>query len=433
MSTIPPALQMSSSTTSLSRKTESNDQSPSQEPPRVYDVYSWSTKSPQTRLVYIQNVNTANKAISQLDTKVLGFDLEWKPNYIKGMPENPVALVQLASEHLILLIHVSYMCTFPEKLRELLADATVVKAGVGIQKDCKKLYYDHGVDTRNCVDLSLLARTVDNSRWKGNYSSPIGLSRLCETYEERTLQKGRVQRSNWELPLDLRQQQYAANDCHAGLTLYTRLAAMAAAMSPIPDAACYTFDAISGFLYQPSSGVLWHPFNPFYDPGPPPPPRPPKANDGNVRNGAHSRGHRSPRRGRPRHPEADTLSPSASAFVPGAEARSHLSSRSAVAGFAPPRHVAGPASQPNAYTRSSAPRQSSSSTPHDTSPKMEVDEDGFPRMGRVPRGYQGNPDISARGANHIGHSRANAEPVRGRGRGRGRSEPVSVGFQSVAR
>ncbi|KAH9845980.1 hypothetical protein C2E23DRAFT_891315 [Lenzites betulinus] len=64
------------------------------------------------------------------------------------------------------------MNTFPERLRELLADETVVKAGVGIQEDCKKLYSDYGVDTRNCVDLSLLARTVDNARWKGNTQPP---------------------------------------------------------------------------------------------------------------------------------------------------------------------------------------------------------------------------------------------------------------------
>ena len=76
-------------------------------------------------------------------------------------------------------------------------------------EDCKKLYMDHGVDTRNCVDLSLLARTVDNKRWKGKYANPIGLSRLCETYEELTLYKGKVQISNWERPLDSRQQECA--------------------------------------------------------------------------------------------------------------------------------------------------------------------------------------------------------------------------------
>ncbi|KAI0823109.1 ribonuclease H-like domain-containing protein, partial [Trametes gibbosa] len=260
---------MDDSSVSVASGSYSNGQDPlPKPPPRVYDTYSWSTKFPAARLVYLQNEETTNLAILQLSSKVLGFDLEWKPNFVKGRPENPVALVQLASEDLVLLIHVFHMRTFPERLRELLADETVVKAGVGIQGDCKKLCANYGVDTRNCVDLSLLARTVDNARWKGKYTSPIGLARLCETYEELTLQKGRVQTSNWELPLDTRQQDYAANDAYAGLTLYTRLAAMATTMSSAPQAVWYTFDTVNGILYEPSSGVLWRPHNPFYDPGP---------------------------------------------------------------------------------------------------------------------------------------------------------------------
>ncbi len=67
--------------------------------------------------------------------------------------------------------------------------------------DCKKLWKDYGVNVRNCIDLGLLARTVDNAHWKGKYSSPIGLARLCETYHELSLAKGKVQRSNWEANL----------------------------------------------------------------------------------------------------------------------------------------------------------------------------------------------------------------------------------------
>ncbi|KAH9845979.1 hypothetical protein C2E23DRAFT_891314 [Lenzites betulinus] len=39
-------------------------------------------------------------------------------------------------------------------------------------------------------------------------------------------------------------------------------------MSPIPQPLWYSFDTINGMLYQPSSGVVWHPYNPYYDPGP---------------------------------------------------------------------------------------------------------------------------------------------------------------------
>ncbi|KAI0666299.1 ribonuclease H-like domain-containing protein [Trametes maxima] len=425
-----------------------SDQTQSEEPARVYAFYSWSTLSPNTRLVYIQTEQAANAAIPQLNSHVLGFDLEWKPNFVKGRPENPVALVQLASDTLILLIHVHHMPTFPEKLRELLADETVVKAGVGIQKDCKKLFMDHGVDTRNCVDLSLLARTVDNARWKGKYASPIGLSRLCEAYEELSLQKGRTQTSNWEQPLDLRQQDYAANDCHAGLTLYTRLAAMAATTTPTPQRVWYTFDTIQGFLYQPSSGIVWHPFNPYYDPGPPPPPRPPRTDGTGPPDFPHEpfRGNRYSRRNRNRHPHPQNrpLSPAATAFVPGAlaHAPSPSPSPSPVAGIspAPAASRAAPPAHAHAYTRAPAPRYP---VAHDGGavPLMDVDADGFPRLARAPRAFQPRPKgFGGVGAGmggggggfgamqHQGGSPGPAGRGRGRGRGRGQPQTVSLGY-----
>ena len=109
MSAVPLSAQGSSSAHTTGGQSTNQNANQVQEPARVYDLYSWSNKSPSTRLVYIQNVDAANQAIAQLNTKVLGFDLEWKPNFVKGRPENPVALVQLASAELILLIHVSYM------------------------------------------------------------------------------------------------------------------------------------------------------------------------------------------------------------------------------------------------------------------------------------------------------------------------------------
>lgn len=72
--------------------------------------------------------------------------------------------------------------------------------------DCLKLFQDYGVSTYNCVELALLTRSVDNARWKGKYTNPIGLSHLLETYENFSLAKGKVQRSNWEARLSPLQQ-----------------------------------------------------------------------------------------------------------------------------------------------------------------------------------------------------------------------------------
>lgn len=39
----------------------------------------------------------------------LGFDVEWRPTFQKGGATNPIALVQLADEHRVLLLHISLM------------------------------------------------------------------------------------------------------------------------------------------------------------------------------------------------------------------------------------------------------------------------------------------------------------------------------------
>lgn len=78
-----------------------------QEPPKP--PYLWSAISPHTRLVYITDPRVADHEISRLRPGPLGFDLEWKPTFRKNQPQNLVALVQLANEDTILLLHISRM------------------------------------------------------------------------------------------------------------------------------------------------------------------------------------------------------------------------------------------------------------------------------------------------------------------------------------
>ncbi|TFY70078.1 hypothetical protein EVJ58_g59 [Rhodofomes roseus] len=178
-----------------------------------WPLYSWRTKSPNARLVYIRDVDEANIEISKLRPGPLGLDMEWKPCFFAGEREHPVALVQLANDEVVLLIQVSAMSSFPEKLSEVLGSPQYVKAGVAIKE--------------TPADQCIL-------------------------------------------------QQDAANDSHSGYILYCRLAAMAAAMFPPPLIPWYTFDFI-GRALNPESGMEWVMANPNYDPGPPPPvPIPPQ-------------------------------------------------------------------------------------------------------------------------------------------------------------
>jgi hypothetical protein len=115
-------------------------------------LYSWRLIHPKAHCHYIRDVHQANILVGLLRGPV-GFDLEWRPSFQKGQPENPVALVQLANEETILLIQVSAMqgimsylspltllttgVEFPTGLQEFLENSSSAKVGVGIQ--CKHL------------------------------------------------------------------------------------------------------------------------------------------------------------------------------------------------------------------------------------------------------------------------------------------------------
>ncbi|KAF4623692.1 hypothetical protein D9613_001654 [Agrocybe pediades] len=239
-------------------------------------IYSWREYNPNIQIFYLRDHVEANRQLASLGSgpQALGFDLEWRPNFVKGAPENPVALVQLSNSDVIFLLQITQMQEFPEKLKEILLNPLIIKAGVSIQNDAKKLYNDYQVSICNCVELSFLARTVDNDIWKGRYSSPLGLARLIAKYEDRLLPKGKVTRSNWEAFLNQRQIEYAAVDAHAGYVLFKKLEAMIDVAYP-PESDWYTFNYVSG-NFMNSNGRAWSPQNPRYDPGPPPPPPVPR-------------------------------------------------------------------------------------------------------------------------------------------------------------
>ena len=85
---------------------------PTPQPPQL-PRYTWQSLSPSAQLLYIQSVRDADREIALLNSDVVGFDLEWKPIFRAGQPDNPVALVQIANNHKILLIHVCRMPRTP--------------------------------------------------------------------------------------------------------------------------------------------------------------------------------------------------------------------------------------------------------------------------------------------------------------------------------
>ncbi|KAG8691059.1 hypothetical protein FRC09_011743, partial [Ceratobasidium sp. 395] len=172
------------------------------ERPEPYPIFNWRNGVvPGTELTYLRRTIDVDEALKQARGP-FGFDLEWKPTFVKGYPESPIAVLQLANEDQICLIQLSAMHEFPEKLREVLEDPSIVKAGVGIANDARKLWRDCGVSLLGAVELSHLARSADTLRWRaGKQGELISLSRLMEAYQSRRLPKGKIRISNWELPL----------------------------------------------------------------------------------------------------------------------------------------------------------------------------------------------------------------------------------------
>lgn len=76
---------------------------------RILPTYSWRDRSIHPRLFYYTNHNDANACLAHIRPGPIGFDLEWRPNFRKGMPENPVALVQLATADTVILLHIHLM------------------------------------------------------------------------------------------------------------------------------------------------------------------------------------------------------------------------------------------------------------------------------------------------------------------------------------
>lgn len=106
---------------------------------------------------------------------VLGLDCEWVSQDRREVEEEspvcPVALLQLAFPHgRCFLIRLCQMnARLPDKLRDILEERNVLKTGVGIGEDAKKLSSCYGLVVQGCVDLRHVA-----SRCRGYVQHCVG-------------------------------------------------------------------------------------------------------------------------------------------------------------------------------------------------------------------------------------------------------------------
>ncbi|KAE8233681.1 hypothetical protein CF326_g1279 [Tilletia indica] len=221
------------------------------------EAYDWQKPSFPTsdsgpRLVYINSATdpSLDSTLTDLverpidadedDPVTLGFDTEWKVDW-DGVGRT--ALMQICSRSLVLILHITHMVpmstdalpTFPPALETLLRRSDVLKTGVRIEGDAKKLRAEfrqraqdndsskdaEGIATDGLLELSRLAQRIDPERWSSHGRRLISLRELCAVYLGRKLIKDSTRTSDWsQKSLTDEQMKYAASDVMAGLDIY---------------------------------------------------------------------------------------------------------------------------------------------------------------------------------------------------------------------
>ena len=162
----------------------------------------------------IQTEKELNKALASLKKeKLLGFDTETRPAFRKGKSYHP-SLIQLACSRSVYLIQLNRFSGI-KKLIPLLENPDVLKVGVAIGDDVKKLAVLEPFEGNGFMDVSKMAHVLGIKR--------SGLRNLTALLFEKRISK-RAQLSNWAREhLTEAQIRYAATDAWISRKLYLKL------------------------------------------------------------------------------------------------------------------------------------------------------------------------------------------------------------------
>lgn len=158
-----------------------------------------------------EDTKTFHRLASKLrKQRVLGFDIECKPNFKRG-PNNPPALIQLATADQAFLFRL-YPLHKLGPLVEILEDPEIIKTGVAVKDDLINLNKIDDLEPAGFEDLASLAQSLEIEQ--------TGLRNLTAIFFKQRLSKS-AQLSNWQKsPLSPSQISYAATDAWISRELY---------------------------------------------------------------------------------------------------------------------------------------------------------------------------------------------------------------------
>lgn len=162
----------------------------------------------------------------------LGFDIEWRTQFDKGIPQNKTSLVQLSTSSSSLIIQLTHMINrhseislvsmLPQEFIDLMKSKSIIKVGVGIANDLEKLKTDYNIEYDTFLDLGSVTKSKLNL-------SRCGLESLSHYYFgvdncARLKKTKTTQISNWEMyNLTDKQLSYAAYDALAAVEIYNKM------------------------------------------------------------------------------------------------------------------------------------------------------------------------------------------------------------------
>ncbi|HOP05035.1 MAG TPA: 3'-5' exonuclease [Tenuifilaceae bacterium] len=148
-----------------------------------------------------------------LKEKIIGFDTETKPSFKKG-ESNSIALLQLATEKLALLIRVKHT-GFPKELIKLVENPQILKIGAAIHDDLKSMSKIAKFKHEGFIDLQQVVPNYGIENLSVRKMAAIVLGKKVSKSQ---------QLSNWDAPsLSEAQQQYAAIDAWVCREIYLKL------------------------------------------------------------------------------------------------------------------------------------------------------------------------------------------------------------------
>lgn len=160
---------------------------------------------------FISNPKEAKEAVAKLKKEtILGLDTETKPTFRKGQ-SFPPALIQLAGEQTVYLFQLRGLNGLKE-MAPLLSDPKIIKTGVAIHDDIRKLVKLDAFKPAGIIEISEITQKLGIIN--------TGLRSLAAIFLECRISKG-AQITNWNRKqLSETQIKYAATDAWISRELY---------------------------------------------------------------------------------------------------------------------------------------------------------------------------------------------------------------------